>query len=376
MILAPLLGSATVASAGESLATRVEAQVDPPRDAEPSAVEKLLADPTWKAGALKFLAQHRSFGGPPSAAPAARASGATPLPLWQRPLRALSLQVSGTQGHWSCELTTRLGSRQLSQQGVVSDGEVRLAGLVEGEDDVHLRTVCRMSGCLLGCNLDDDRALPLARSPESIALGDSVVLNPTFSVTDPDAMSGPDASPASPRLVAAGVTPDNIASAIDSVSLRESDQTDYVRVYPTASRTAALLCAEASRISDSVRATQDDSEVAIGAFVLDDRCLAVSVSAWNGVVFHVVSPLEGFKYQIFSLSSEEKPDLALVAWYVARRLMSDPNQTPKRSTDASRELLRAFDLRLEKDRQSVPRIGDGTAAALVDMLADIERGAP
>lgn len=337
-------------------------------------LEKLLGDAAWKAGALRAIAMHGGNAGE-LRSPAARAEKGADLESPRIPLRLLTAEVQGTPDGMACKLTTEANSRLLSNQPV-QNGSYVLGTIVDADHEATLSLDCQSTRfCLFGCKQAaratiGDSTGQLTLSPTS------VVLKHTVSSVDAEHASGSDANRAEPRLIAAADAPEHITPVSDRVSYIASDKTDYVRIYPVASQTSALLCAP-TPIANSVRVRPDSSEATIGATVFGGRCLAASTNNWNGLVFEVVSTtLGGFDYEIIALSAETSPDLGVVAWFVAQRLANDVKLTRKARTDATRELLQAFDVHLAKERRQVEVVGDRTVVAFVDMLADIAEGKP
>jgi len=373
LLLLPLVGSKRLAGGDPPLKLPSLSHVEHVPPSDYPELQGLLDAPGWKAGALRTVSIHESPTGPPLDAPAAeRSSSGEPQPP-RLALSRVTAAVAQTPNDRECKLTSKHGNRELSSQGL-RDGSLDLGTLLDSEHDVTLLLACGKAGFFSSplnaqaTITDGEGATTLSPSDVAVRLSRAFVA--------PDADSGPDANRSTPTLVGAVTAVGGIEPAKGSVQFRRLDTTDYVRVYPSASFTSALLCARIP-IAGSVVAQRDDSETNIGTWVFGGRCLAVASDRWDGIVFHVVSTtVDGFEYEIMALSGNRSPALGLVAWFVGQRVASEGALTRREQTAVVRELLDAFDVKLEPDRHKAEIVGDATVIAFVNTLADLEKGSP
>jgi hypothetical protein len=192
----------------------------------------------------------------------------------------------------------------------------------------------------------------------------------------PDDDTGGDGIASSPqRLVAAG-SPEHISPHAGTVSYDDLDATDYVRVGPGDRFTSVLLCAETS-IEHSAIAVAIDAREGVGTYLSDGRCLAAAVAAWDGILFEVQAarPGEQIRYEVIALSGKERPDLGLVSWYVASRLMANAQYTRGELRQQVREFLSAFAIDF-RNEPVASGIGDATSASFISTLAEIATDSP
>lgn len=370
LLAAPLIAAKQPARDGSSLLARFHKPAETSASREYRYLEELLGDASWKTQALRAIAMNKGTGAPPLTSPAAQAQPNTPIDVPHEPVRLLTGELSGTPESMNCELSAKVGERELSKQ-VARDGALRIGTLVEPEHGVALTLECQASGfCLWGCH-STGRALLNEPTGTLTLAPTAVVLRHNQTDANREHDSGPDRDPAHPQLIAAADAPAHITPFVERVSYRELDTTDYVRVYPVANYMSALLCAHVP-ITAAVRVRADNQPATIGAPIFDQRCVAASANNWDGLVFQVMSnTVEGFDYEIIALSGESSPELGLVAWFVAKRLTADAKLTRTQRRDTARELMRVFDVKFAKDRQKLEVLGDQTVVAFLDMLADI-----